>query len=72
MSLRNPCLRRALYGAASVIGSGTLLGVGLFCLVALGTMTGCSVNVVVAPNATLGLHSDLSQNAVQELERGRE
>lgn len=49
-----------------------MLGVGLFCLVALGTMTGCSVNVIVAPNATLSLHSDLSQNAVQELERGQE
>lgn len=72
MSLRNPCLRRALYGAANCIGNGTMLGVGLFCLIALGTMTGCSVNVIVAPNATLSLHSDLSQNAVQELERGQE
>lgn len=41
-------------------------------LVLLAAMSGCSVNVVVAPHATLSLHSDLSQNAVQELERGKE
>lgn len=29
----------------------------------------CSVNVVVAPHATLSIDSDLSQNASQELER---
>lgn len=69
MSLRNPCLRRALYGAASWIGNGALIAA---CVVVVGSLTACSVNVVVAPNATLSLHSDLSQNAVQELERGQE
>lgn len=29
--------------------------------------TGCSVNVIVAPNATLSIDSDLSQNASQEV-----
>lgn len=42
------------------------------CVLAVGSLAGCSVNVVVAPNATLSLQSDLSQNAVQELERGQE
>lgn len=69
MSLRNPCLRRALYSAANWVGNGALV---LACVVAVGSLAGCSVNVIVAPNATLGLHSDLSQNAVQELERGKE
>ena len=67
MSLRNPCLRRALYGAANWIGNGALVAA---CVVAVLSLTACSVNVIVAPHATLGLHSDLSQNAVQELERG--
>ena len=69
MSLRSPCLRRALYGAASWIGNGALVAA---CIVVVGSLTACSVNVVVAPGATLGLHSDLSQNAVQELERAQE
>lgn len=69
MSLRSPCLRRALYGAANWIGNGALIAA---CAVAVMSLAACSVNVVVAPNATLGLHSDLSQNAVQELERGQE
>ena len=69
MSLRSPCLRRALYGAASWIGNGALVAA---CVVAVLSLTACSVNVVVAPGATLSLHSDLSQNAVQELERGQE
>lgn len=69
MALRNPCLRRALYGAANWIGNGALVAA---CVVAVLSLTACSVNVVVAPNATLSLHSDLSQNAVQELERGQE
>lgn len=69
MSLRNPYLRRALYSAASWVGNGALV---LACAVAVGSLAGCSVNVVVAPNATLSLHSDLLQNAVQELERGQE
>lgn len=29
--------------------------------------SGCSVNVIVAPNATLSIDSDLSQNASQEV-----
>lgn len=39
------------------------------CVVAVGSLTGCTVHVVVAPNATLSIDSDLSQNASQELER---
>lgn len=31
----------------------------------LSALQGCSVNVVVAPHATLGVHSDLSQTATQ-------
>ena len=69
MSLRSPCLRRALYSAANWIGNGALVAA---CAVAVMSLAGCSVNVVVAPNATLSLHSDLSQNVVQELERGQE
>jgi hypothetical protein len=38
-------------------------------LILLSTLQGCSVNVIVAPHATLGVSSDLSQQAVQELER---
>ena len=64
MNLRNPCLRRALYGAANWIGNGALV---LACVVAVGSLAGCSVNVIVAPGATLSLDSDLSQTAVQEL-----
>lgn len=66
MNLRSPCLRRALYGAANWIGNGALIAA---CVVAVGSLTGCTVNVVVAPNATLSIDSDLSQNASQELER---
>ena len=66
MSLRSTCLRRALYGAASWIGNGALIAA---CVVAVGSLTGCTVNVVVAPHATLSIDSDLSQNASQELER---
>lgn len=29
------------------------------------TLQGCSVNVIVAPHATLGVHSDLSQAATK-------
>lgn len=36
----------------------------LGCII-LSACTGCSINVVVAPHATLGLNSDLSQNATQ-------
>lgn len=60
MSLRNPCLRRALYSAANWVGNGALV---LACVVAVGSLAGCSVNVVVAPHATLGLHSDLSERS---------
>lgn len=69
MSLRNPCLRRALYGAANWIGNGALVAA---CAVAVMSLAGCSVNVIVAPGATLSLDSDLSQTAVQGLERGQE
>ena len=65
MSLRSPCLRRALYGAANWIGNGAL--VAAFVVATVVGLTGCTVNVIVAPNATLGVDSDLSQNAVQEL-----
>jgi hypothetical protein len=41
-------------------------------LILLSTLQGCSVNVIVAPHATLGVSSDLSQNALQELEREQE
>lgn len=64
MSLRSPCLRRALYGAANWIGNGALVAA---CVAVVVGLTGCTVNVIVAPNATLGVDSDLSQNAAQEL-----
>lgn len=37
----------------------------LVILSAVCILQGCSVNVVVAPHATLGVHSDLSQTATQ-------
>lgn len=66
MSLRNPAVRRALYSAAEWVGG---LALCACVIAAVLTLTGCSVNVIVAPDATLSVGSDLSQNALQELER---
>jgi hypothetical protein len=37
----------------------------IICGTAVHALTGCSINVIVAPGATLGVHSDLSQTATQ-------
>lgn len=63
---------RTLYKVAPWVLHSAWAAVYCVALAGLVSLQGCSVNVVVAPNATLSLHSDLSQNAVQELERGQE
>lgn len=57
-------LRKILYGTLETVGSAALV-VG--CAAAVLSLSGCSVNVVVAPNATLAVKSDLSKNSNHEL-----
>jgi hypothetical protein len=64
MSIRTPLLRHVAYKAAGVIYYCALAAVVGTALLSL---NGCSVNVVVAPYATLAVKSDLSQNAAQEV-----
>lgn len=40
----------------------------ILCGTAVHALTGCTVNVVVAPNATLAVESDLGQSAYQFVE----
>lgn len=57
-------IRKLLYATLEIVGSVALV---LACAVVMLTVSGCSVNVVVAPYATLAVKSDLSKNSNEEV-----